>query len=246
MTVFDKELNESSVKDALELITNMCKDGQETESKEVDERLSEGKREHHRNPFFIVVDYATQGHAYRDFIQNISPGGVFIETPMPFTVGQELSLVFAPPDYQKHIKITGEVVRISPQGIGVKFKMAKHHQETANRKELGERRKDKRFQLQVDIFALLNRPFWQTAEIIDISMGGLSFRYIGWTPKGSFMLDILCVDDDFYLGNVPFKIVTELKISKEIRRHGVQFGWLTNKQSSQLKFLIQTHTAAEV
>ena len=76
-------------------------------------------------------------------------------------------LAFAPADYQKHINITGEVVRISPQGIGVKFKMAKHQQETANRKGLGERRKQKRFRLHVDTFALLNRPFCQTAEIID-------------------------------------------------------------------------------
>jgi len=145
----------------------MHKDGQETESKEVEERLSKGKRKYHRNPLFIVVDYASQGHAYRDFIQNIRPGGVFIETPRPFPVGQELSLAFAPADYQKHINITGEVVRISPQGIGVKFKMAKHQQETANRKGLGERRKQKRFRLHVDKFALLNRPFCQTAEIID-------------------------------------------------------------------------------
>jgi hypothetical protein len=44
---------------------------------------------------------------------------------MPFSVGQELSLTFALPTYQKHVKISGEVVRTSPRGIGVKFHIAK-------------------------------------------------------------------------------------------------------------------------
>jgi len=48
---------------------------------------------------------------------------------MPFSVGQEVSLTFPLPNSQKHIKITGEVVRTSPQGIGVKFKMADWDQE---------------------------------------------------------------------------------------------------------------------
>jgi len=120
-----KQLNQSSVTSPLELIGDMCKGNQETEFKELEERLSKGKRKHYRKPFFMVVDYTTQGHAYRDFIQNISPGGVFIQTPMSFPVGQGLSLTFALPTCQRHIKITGEVVRTSPQGIGVKFNIAK-------------------------------------------------------------------------------------------------------------------------
>lgn len=54
---------------------------------------------------------------------------MFIEAHMPFSVGQELSLTFPLPKYQKHIKITGEVVRTSSEGIGVKFKMANWEQE---------------------------------------------------------------------------------------------------------------------
>ena len=119
-----KQLNQSSVTSPLELIADMCKGDLEAESKELEEILSKGKRKHYRKPFFMVVDYTTQGHAYRDFIQNISPGGVFIESRMPFSVGQELSLTFALPTYQKHVKISGEVVRTSPQGIGVKFHIA--------------------------------------------------------------------------------------------------------------------------
>jgi hypothetical protein len=60
------------------------------------------------------------------------------------------------------------------------------------------------------------------------------------------MLDTLCVDDCFYLSKVPFKIVTESEISEKIRGHGVHFRWLIKKQSSQLKFFIQIHTAGAV
>jgi Tfp pilus assembly protein PilZ len=77
----------------------------------------------------MVVDYSAEDRLYKDYIQNISVGGVFIETRMPFRAGQEVSLCLPLPNYQKYIKITGEVVRISPQGIGVKFKMVNEDQE---------------------------------------------------------------------------------------------------------------------
>ncbi|MBW2001037.1 MAG: PilZ domain-containing protein [Deltaproteobacteria bacterium] len=77
----------------------------------------------------MAVDYSTKDHVYKDFIQDISTGGVFIETHMPFTVGQEVSLTFPLPNYQKHIKVVGEVVRSTTQGVGVKFKMADQDQE---------------------------------------------------------------------------------------------------------------------
>ena len=241
MNAFGKQLNQSRVASPLELIADMCRGDLEAESKVLEEMPSKGKRKHYRKPFFMVVDYTTQGHAYRGFIQNISPGGVFIETPMSFSVGQELSMTFALPTCQKHIKISGEVVRTSPQGIGVKFKIAKDHQKAAGRKGLVERRKHERFQLGATTFVLLNRPFFQMAEIIDISLGGVSFSYIAdkQIPKGSFPLDIVCGTDGSYLHNIPFKTVTDFKISTGRRRHGGQFGRLTGRQSSQLKSFIE-------
>ncbi len=130
MTAFGKQLNEWSVTARLyELIENMSEDEQLTLLKESEERLSNGKRKHKRKPFFMVVDYSAEDRLYKDYIQNISAGGVLIETRMPFSVGQEVSLCLPLPNYQKYIKITGEVVRISPQGIGVKFKMVNEDQE---------------------------------------------------------------------------------------------------------------------
>ena len=129
MTSFEIQSNESSITARLiELIKNMSEDEQRTLLKDLEEKPFEGRRKHVRKPFLMAVDYSTQDHVYKDFIQDVSTGGVFIQTHMPFTVGQEVSLTFPLPNYQKHIKVTGEVVRSTTQGVGVKFKMADQDQ----------------------------------------------------------------------------------------------------------------------
>ncbi len=123
-------MNESSVTARLfEVIKKMSEDEQLTLLKELAERFSKGRRKHERGPFFMVTDYSTEDRVYRDYIQNLSASGVFIETRMPFTAGQGVSLAFPLPNYQKYIKIIGEVARVTPQGIGVKFKIVNKQQE---------------------------------------------------------------------------------------------------------------------
>ena len=82
------------------------------------------KRSSQRLPFSSPVSYATRGIAYEDFLQDISAGGVFIETRAMFTVGQSLTLTFPMPGHHHFITVTGEVVRATGQGIGVKFDRA--------------------------------------------------------------------------------------------------------------------------
>jgi len=124
-------MNESSTTARLfEMIKRMPEDEQLALLKELGERLSKGRRKHQREPFFMVADYSTEDRVYRDYIQNVSAGGVFIETHMPFTSGQEVSLAFPLPNYKKYIKIIGEVARVTPQGIGVVFKLVNQEQET--------------------------------------------------------------------------------------------------------------------
>ena len=93
--------------------------------KELEEKLFKGRRKHTRKPSYMVVDYSHGDHFHEDHIQDISTGGVFIQTRMPFRTGQEVSLSFSLPDSQKHIKINGEVARVTPKGIGVKFTKVK-------------------------------------------------------------------------------------------------------------------------
>ena len=129
MTTFEIQPNESRITARLiELIKSMPEDEQRTLLKDLEEKPFEGRRKHVRKPFLMAVDYSTQDHVYKDFIQDISTGGVFIQTHMPFTIGQEVSLTFPLPNYQKHIKVVGEVVRSTTQGVGVKFKMADQDQ----------------------------------------------------------------------------------------------------------------------
>jgi len=78
-------------------------------------------REDSRIPCFLPVDYSTNDRVYQDFINNLSKGGVFIETLSPFRSGQLISLIFTLPSIQKTFKISGSIVRTEQDGIGVKF-----------------------------------------------------------------------------------------------------------------------------
>lgn len=124
---------ESSVTERLiEFIKEMSEEDRQFLLQDLEQR-QKGKRTHYRKPFVTVVDYASDDGVYKDFIQNISAGGVFIETRIPFAVGQEISLTFPLPNRKKHIKILGEVVRSSDKGIGVRFKIAGLDQEATIR-----------------------------------------------------------------------------------------------------------------
>lgn len=121
-----------------------------------------------------------------------------------------------------------------------------------NRKLLVERRKHERFQILSGLFAI-NSHFGQ---IIDISMGGLSFRYVDrgeWTDE-SVAEGTLFGDDDLWLNKIPIQMVSEcsaetglsLSGSNMIKRRGVQFGQLTPIQAFQLENFILNNTKGEV
>ena len=79
------------------------------------------QRDDARIPCLIAVDYSTQKRVYHDFIQDLSKGGVFIETREPFRMGETISLTFSMPNSQKHFKMTGKIVRSADGGVGVQF-----------------------------------------------------------------------------------------------------------------------------
>ena len=125
MVSFSDRDNESNVTVRFfELMMNMPINEQDAVVRELEERLfNKDKRRHLRKPYFMVVDYASQNRGYQGFIKNISTGGVFIATRTPIPIGQKVSMTFQLPVCKKHVKITGEIVRISGSGIGVKFKL---------------------------------------------------------------------------------------------------------------------------
>lgn len=78
-------------------------------------------REDSRINCFLAVDYSTQDRFYQDFINNLSNGGVFIETASKLQVGSKVSLAFSLPALNNSFKIDGMIVRTDDDGIGVQF-----------------------------------------------------------------------------------------------------------------------------
>ena len=68
---------------------------------------------------------------FRDFIQDMSDGGVFIKTSQKFSIGQTILMTFISPDNQKPFKINVKIVRVHTDGIGVTFKIESQVQEAA-------------------------------------------------------------------------------------------------------------------
>ena len=89
--------------------------------KDLEAKHSQGRRRFARKPYFVPVDFATPDRAFSGFIQNISPGGVFIETRETLPVGQQVTLSFMRPKSRDYVKVGGEVVRKIADGFGIKF-----------------------------------------------------------------------------------------------------------------------------
>ena len=106
----------------IELITRMPFGEQQALLEELEERSPKFKRKHLRKGIHTGVEYATKGFKGNGFIKNISAGGVFIETRMPFRLREEISLDFNfPTDPPRRIKLHGKIVRVSPNGVGIEF-----------------------------------------------------------------------------------------------------------------------------
>ena len=124
MTSSEKQSSRSSVAARLiELITAMS-DG---EQRDLLEKLEEGhiteKREYARKRYNVSVDYFTSEGLQKGSLQNISVGGLLLQTNEinTFSFGKKIRLRIPYPNRQKHIVITGEVVRTDSHGIGVTF-----------------------------------------------------------------------------------------------------------------------------
>jgi len=118
-----------------------------------------------------------------------------------------------------------------------------------------EQRKHKRYVPVNDTFAALRGHISKVGQIIDISKGGLAFRYIdiGERPTNSFDLDIFLSDNGFYLQNIPYKNVTDLEIANEfpysttkMRRRGIQFETLTKDHITRLEYFLENHSRGAV
>jgi Tfp pilus assembly protein PilZ len=211
----------------------------------------EEKRRHPRTPCFLAVEYVAQGRSHTEFIRDTSQGGMFIETCWPFMIGEKLSLTYSSPDKKRPIKISGEVVRTNPKGIGVKCETTPIQydgdSETKKSKTLIGRRKLKRHRVREGVYALFNKNSRIIGEVKEMSTKGLSVNYHfdeKFVPVSS-KIDILYFNGNFRLSGMPYTRITDLRVTKKVRRCGILFGNLTANQISQLKFFITKYAIGQ-
>jgi len=113
------------------------------------------------------------------------------------------------------------------------------------------RRKHQRFQVEDFTFVnLKSESDKDLGQLIDISNGGLSFRYFVSAKKpGNFSkLDIVLSGSDFAITGLPFRIVSDTELTNEFqyspinfRRYCVQFEELTYNQNFKLCYFLYNH-----
>ena len=82
------------------------------------------EREAPRQTDSTLLTDAMRDRVLKDFIGDIGTGGMFIETPESFSVGQDIALIFSPTDGQGPVRITGKIAWRVAKGIGVRFATA--------------------------------------------------------------------------------------------------------------------------
>lgn len=115
------------------------------------------------------------------------------------------------------------------------------------------RRKHQRFQVQDFIFITLkSESDKDIGQLIDISDGGLSFRYFVGVKKPPIFskLDIVLSGSDFAITGLPFRIISDTELTNgfqsspiNFRRYSVQFEQLTYNQNFKLYYFLYDHPA---
>ena len=109
-----------------------------------------------------------------------------------------------------------------------------------------ERRKHQRFHITQGAFA---GRYPNMGEIVDLSLGGIKFNYMGFAASddevGEF---VVCGDDGCCLDNLPFEVVSDKVLANEssfskmvTRQRRVKFKELTEEQEDLLYSFIINH-----
>ena len=117
-----------------------------------------------------------------------------------------------------------------------------------------ERRKHARFRVQGRALAALTRTPSVAGHILNVSEGGLSFRYVASQQRceDSPRLNLLVSSERRYFRTLPFRCVWDSPIQDDFslgsistRRYGVKFNDLTNDEKNDLESFINNHTAPD-
>jgi Tfp pilus assembly protein PilZ len=91
--------------------------------------LSEKTRRFPRRKCVMAVDCEAKGSTSRDYVLDVSRGGVFLETTRLLCIGEKVRLTFTPQNIKKPLEITGEVVWQNIHGVGIEFDAAQPGQD---------------------------------------------------------------------------------------------------------------------
>lgn len=126
------------------------------------------------------------------------------------------------------------------------------------RKRTVERRKNKRYKAVEGAYAAISPNSHKLGQIIDISMGGLSFKYIDTSDDGR---DKDTADEEtiflssmgYYVGDLSFKTVSDYEVtnapsfsSMKVRKRHLQFTDLTFKQLFDLDYYLRNNVSEQV
>ena len=122
-----------------------------------------------------------------------------------------------------------------------------------------DRRKDTRFSVTDDAYAVLGPNFTKVGRIQDLSMGGLAFNYLTDEENESEdpSVEIFLRKGQFHISEIPCKIVystnraapenTLLSNQMPIRKRcGVKFSRLTEDHEKKLEDFLKNHAVGEV
>jgi hypothetical protein len=121
-----------------------------------------------------------------------------------------------------------------------------------------ERRKEKRLAVEIGAFASISPNSNKLGQIIDISMGGLCFKYMSgddekWEENRTEDETLFLSSKGFYIGELSFKTIADYEVEdrsslgfmKSRKRH-VQFTDLSFKQLFDLEYYIRSNTKGRI
>jgi hypothetical protein len=86
-----------------------------------EEVLPDQRRRHPRRLYLKAVAIRLGDRTSRGMIQNLSAGGLYVESREPPPVGQRITLSYMASDNATEIMVEGDVVRADEDGFGIEY-----------------------------------------------------------------------------------------------------------------------------
>jgi hypothetical protein len=134
-----------------------------------------------------------------------------------------------------------------------------------NKSDKNERRRHTRYRVREGAYAALSPDFGKMGQIIDISRGGLCFRYIAsldhQAMEDCVESHVFVGDEGIYLEKMPNHLVEDVTVEDDdvpssimmspramrvVRQRRVRFGELNGNQAAQLDYFIMNRTTGRV